>query len=93
MKIKSTQMMVVLAGMALITAACTGPTAVERTYGDAVRSNVKAQVYDPVTIVSPSTDAVEGTDGKRMEGVMEAFRNTQGSAGSVAEPIVINVGN
>jgi len=36
---------------------------------------------------------VEGTDGQRMEAVMESHRSRQGSAESVAEPIVINVGN
>jgi hypothetical protein len=36
---------------------------------------------------------VEGTDGQRMEAVMESHRSQQGSAESVAEPIVINVGS
>jgi type IV pilus biogenesis protein CpaD/CtpE len=78
--------------MALSTVACT-TSAVEESYGDAVRSNVRAQVYDPVTLINPSSDPVEGTDGQRMEAVMESHRSQQGSADSVAEPIVINVGN
>jgi type IV pilus biogenesis protein CpaD/CtpE len=78
--------------MALSTVACT-TSAVEESYGDAVRSNVRAQVYDPFTLINPSSDPVEGTDGQRMEAVMESHRSQQGSAESVAEPIVINVGS
>ncbi len=93
MRIKSTHMTIVLGAMALSTVACTSPSAVGKSYGDAVRSNVHAQVYDPTTITNPSSDPVEGTDGQRMEVVMEGLRGKQGSADSVAEPIVINVGN
>lgn len=90
---KLTNITIVLGAMALSTVACTSPSAVERSYGDAVRSNVKAQVYDPETLANPSSEPVEGTDGQRMEGVMEGLRGQQGSADSVAEPIVISVGN
>ena len=93
MSTRSTHMAVVLGTMALSTVACTSPSAVERSYGDAVRSNAQAQVYDPATLTNPSLDPVEGTDGARMEAVMESHRGKQGSADSVAEPIVINVGN
>jgi type IV pilus biogenesis protein CpaD/CtpE len=86
------QLTIVLGAIALSTVACT-TSAVEESYGDAVRSNVHAQVFDPTTITNPSSDPVEGTDGQRMEAVMESHRGHQGSADSVAEPIVINVGN
>ena len=89
---KLTQITILLGAIALSTVACTS-SAVEESYGDAVRSNVHAQVYDPATLTNPSSDAVEGTDGQRMEAVMESHRAQQGSADSVAEPIVINVGN
>ena len=89
---KLTQITILLGAIALSTVACTS-SAVEESYGDAVRSNVHAQVYDPATLTNPSSDAVEGTDGQRMEAVMESHRSQQGSADSVAEPIVINVGN
>ena len=90
---KAKQIMIVLGAMALSTAACTTSTnRVEASYGDAVRSNVRAQLYDPSTATNPSTDAVEGADGQRMEAVMEAHRGHQGSAESVSNPIVINVG-
>ena len=89
---KLTQITILLGAIALSTVACT-TSAVEESYGDAVRSNVHAQVYDPATLTNPSSDPVEGTDGQRMEAVIESHRGRQGSADSVAEPIVINVGN
>jgi type IV pilus biogenesis protein CpaD/CtpE len=89
---KLTQITILLGAIALSTVACTS-SAVEESYGDAIRSNVHAQVYDPATLTNPSSDAVEGTDGQRMEAVMESHRNQQGSADSVAQPIVIDVGN
>ena len=79
--------------LALFTAACGSPTArVDANYGAAVESIVEGQFYDPVAASNPSTDAVEGTDGQRMEAVMEAHRGETGSAESVSNPIVINVG-
>ena len=89
---KLTHITIVLGAVALSSVACSS-SAVEESYGDAVRSNVHAQVYDPATITNPSSDPVEGTDGQRMEAVMESHRSQQGSADSVAEPIVISVGN
>jgi type IV pilus biogenesis protein CpaD/CtpE len=89
---KLTQITIVLGAIAVSTVACT-TSAVEESYGDAVRSNVHAQVYDPATITNPSSDPVEGADGQRMEAVMESHRGQQGSADSVARPIVIDVGN
>ena len=93
MKKQVIQTVIVIGAAALSVAACTSvPNSVELSHGDAVRSNMQAQVYDPATIASPSSDAVEGTDGQRMEAVMETHRGQQGSAESVAEPIVINMG-
>ena len=90
---KSTYVTIALGVMALSIAACSSPSAVERGFGEAVRSNTKAQVYDPATLTAPSTEPVEGTDGQRMENVMEGLRGRQGNADGVAEPIVINVGD
>jgi type IV pilus biogenesis protein CpaD/CtpE len=87
-----TQITILLGATALFTVGCS-TNAVEKGFGDAVRSNVQAQVYDPETLRNPSPDPVEGTDGQRMEGVMESLRGRQGNADSVANPIVINVGN
>lgn len=77
-------------------AACTttpmGGSRVDAGFGDAVRSNVEAQIHDPLAAANPSTDAVEGTDGQRMEAVMENHRGQVGSNQGVSNPIVINVG-
>ena len=89
---KVIQTTILVGATAFFTGACT-TSAVDESFGDAVRSNVQAQVYDPETLTNPSSDPVEGTDGQRMEAVMESFRSQQGSADSVANPIVINVGN
>jgi type IV pilus biogenesis protein CpaD/CtpE len=90
------QMTAGLCSLQLITSACTttvrGGSPVEESYGDAVRSNVNAQLYDPAAAANPSTEAVEGTDGQRMEAVMEKHRGQTGSADNVSSPIVINVG-
>lgn len=85
---------IALSAVVLLTSACTtgGGSRVEATFGDAIRSNVEAQLYDPSAAANPSTDAVEGTDGQRMESVMETHRSQTGSAESVSNPIVINVG-
>jgi type IV pilus biogenesis protein CpaD/CtpE len=90
---KVMQTTILMGATALLTVACTTSSAVDESFGDATRSNVRAQVYDPETLTNPSSDPVEGTDGQRMEAVMESFRSQQGSADSVANPIVINVGN
>ena len=55
---------------------------VEMTYGDAVRANRDAQIYDPSAAANPSRDPVDGTDGQRMETVMEAHRTNVGTAPS-----------
>ena len=89
---KVIQTTILVGATALLTVACTS-SAVEKSFGDAVRSNVQAQVYDPETLTNPSSDPVVGTDGQRMEAVMKTLRSQQGSADSVANPIVINVGN
>ena len=92
---KQTISMTLIACVALssMTACTTGGSRVEATYGDSVRSTVRAQLYDPATAANPSTDAVEGTDGQRMEAVMEAHRGQAGSGEAVSNPIVINVGD
>ena len=76
----------------VLAAGCASDSRVDAGFGDAVRSTVEAQLYDPATASNPSPDVVEGTDGQRMQTVMEAHRGQAGSAESVSNPIVINVG-
>jgi hypothetical protein len=87
--------LIALVGAVLFFSACTWtePTRVEAYHGDAVNSIKAAQVYDRDAALNPSADPVEGTDGQRMEGVMEHHRGYMGSAESASQPIVINTGN
>ena len=67
--------------LALAASGCS-TSRVEMTYGDAVRANRDAQIYDTSAAENPSRDPVDGTDGQRMEAVMEAHRTNVGSAPS-----------
>ena len=91
---KVTQLIVLL-GAVLFFSACTWtePTRVEAYHGDAVNSITSAQVYDRNAALNPSVDPVDGTDGQRMEAVMEQHRGYTGSAESASQPIVISTGN
>jgi hypothetical protein len=83
---------IVACALGLFAAGCsTGTPNVDASYGEAVQSVVDAQLYDPAAAANPSTDAIEGTDGQRMEAVMKAHRGQMGTAESVSNPIVINV--
>ena len=95
MRIHKVTQLIALLGAATFVSACswTEPARVEAYYGDAVNSVTKGQVYDPVAAANPSADPVDGTDGQRMEAVMEKHRGYTGSAESASQPIVINTGN
>ena len=86
--------LIVTAGTVLIAASLASCAAsrLDANFGDSVPANVEAQVYDASTLTNPPLDAVEGTDGQRMETVMEAHRGQAGDSDAVASPIVINVG-
>lgn len=95
MKYQNIITLAVFCGCTLVASGCTStePNRVEAYYGDAVNSIKAAQVYDPEAAANPSADPVEGTDGQRMETVIEALRGETGSADSARQPLVINVGN
>ena len=87
---------IVVCTLALFAAACSTPTPlVDATFGDAVHSTVEAQLYDPAAAANPSPDVVEGTDGQRMEEVIQWHRRQSGN-GNQAEsggnsPVLLNV--
>ena len=95
MKYQNIMTLTVLSGCALVASGCatTEASRVEATYGDAVNSMKAAQIHDPEAASNPSGDPVEGTDGQRMEAVMEALRGNAGSAESTSQPIVISIDN
>lgn len=80
------------AGIVALSVASCAASRVDANFGDSVQSNLEAQVYDPATLDNPPLDAVEGTDGQRMETVMEEHRGQAGDREAVSSPIVINVG-
>jgi PBP1b-binding outer membrane lipoprotein LpoB len=63
-------------GVPLLLCGCANePTLTERNFGDSVRQMIQAQTYDASTLESPSTEPVEGADGRRTENVLETYRN------------------
>jgi type IV pilus biogenesis protein CpaD/CtpE len=84
------------AGIALATllaGACANePTLTERNFGDSVREMINAQTYDPSTLSAPSTEPVEGSDGRRSENVLEVYRTDIAKPEVVRDEIVLSVG-
>jgi len=69
---------ILIAGLALLSVACTGLENVEKDYGNSVAEMRAKQTLDPVAAVAPDPNAVDSTDGQRLEGVMESYR-TEGT--------------
>ncbi|MGI9307889.1 MAG: hypothetical protein ACR2P6_01425 [Gammaproteobacteria bacterium] len=65
---------ILIAGLALFSVACTGLKNVEKDHGKAVAEMKSKQTLDPVAAVAPDPDAIDATDGQRIEGVMETYR-------------------
>ena len=78
---------------AMTLAACANsPTATEADFGNSVASLVKAQVADPATLSSPSTEPVTGVDPDYATKVIEAMRGSVAKPAEVKQPIEIRVG-
>lgn len=68
-------------------------TLTERNFGDSVRNMVRAQVYDPSTLSDPSDEIVDGTDGQKLETVVDTYRGANtGDTQAVGSEIQISVG-
>ena len=68
-------------------------TLTERNFGESVRNMVRAQTYDASTLSNPDSTPVDGTDGQKLETVVEAYRSgNTGSTQTVSQPIEISVG-
>ena len=77
----------------LVLGACShSPTMTEQSYGDSVRNMIRAQTYDPATLDDSSEPTVEATDGQKLEGALETYREAAGNTQSVSQPINISVG-
>jgi type IV pilus biogenesis protein CpaD/CtpE len=82
-----------LAGLwqaSLLTGCATGPTNVERDFGNSVRNMVQAQTYNPDAALS--YEPPMEMDGERAGAVLETYRTEIGKPADVQKPIVINVG-
>lgn len=80
--------------LALLVSGCASQkTQTEATFGDAVRSTVKNQVYNVETLSFPSEEAVTGGNQDRLENVITTHGSESSQQeGSVQQPIVIGVG-
>ena len=67
------------------------PTQTERHFGESVRQMVRAQTHDPSTLSSPSTEAVESTDGQLLGGALEAYRGSVANPASGTNEVLISV--
>ena len=67
------------------------PTMTEATFGDSVRQMVRAQTLDQSTLTNPSDEAIESTDGQKLEGVLEAYRTIVADPGSASNGVTISV--
>ena len=73
------------------TGCSTGPTAVERDYGNSVRNMIKAQTLDPIAAAAPDPNPVDYGDGERLEHVLDAYRGDVAAREEVSQDIIINV--
>jgi type IV pilus biogenesis protein CpaD/CtpE len=78
-------------GSALVGACAHEPSELERNFGSSVRNMIEAQTYDPSTLSSPSTETLEGGDGRRVEAVLEVYRTDVAQPDAASEEIVISV--
>ncbi|HMB72414.1 MAG TPA: hypothetical protein VKQ06_02505 [Gammaproteobacteria bacterium] len=77
----------------LMLGACAhSPTENEQSFGDSVRNMVRAQTYDPSTLSDSSGEIPESTDGQKLGGALETYRDPAGSSEAVSQPINISVG-
>ena len=73
------------------TGCSTGPTAVERDYGNSVRNMIQAQTLDPLAAAAPDPNPIDYGDGERVDHVLEAYRSDVSAPEDVSQDIIINV--
>ena len=76
----------------LLTAGCaSGPDRVEADFGNSVRAMRQAQTYNPETRANPDLEAVETTEGVRMESALEAYRSTSSNPAQTNRPLSMEI--
>ena len=68
-----------------------GPTLTEQNFGVSVRQMIESQTNDPSTLTTPSTETLEGGDGRRLEAVLETYRTDVAKPDAISEDIVLSV--
>ncbi len=78
---------------ALLLAAGCAETRTEREFGDSVRSVMSKQIADPHAAALPSSDAITGGHGGRLEGVIEAHGTDVADTSGINKPVSVDVGS
>jgi len=72
------------------TGCSTGPTTVERDYGNSVRNMIQAQTLDHLAAAAPDPNPIDYGDGERADHVLEAYRSDVATPEDVKQDIIIN---
>ena len=79
---------------ALVLAGCSGePTQTQTNFGVSVRQMIQAQTADPSTLTNASDEPLDGSDGRRTEAVLEAYRTDVAKPETVNDNVVISLDN
>ena len=79
---------------ALMLAGCSGePTQTQTNFGASVRQMIQAQTADPSTLANPPAEPIDGSDAKRIEAVLEAYRTDVAKPEAVNDSVTINLDN
>ena len=90
----NTKVFAMFGAAALMLAGCSGePTQTQTNFGASVRQMVEAQTANPSTIANPSATTIAGTDAKRVEAVLEAYRTDVAKPEAVNDNVTINLDN
>lgn len=90
MKINWQKTLIFLLPAVLLGGCAVEPTMTEATFGDSVRSMVRAQTLNQETLTNPSDEVIDGTDGQRLEGALEAYRTVVGDPTAATSGVSIS---
>lgn len=62
-------------------------------FGETVRNVMESQIHDHEAAIHPKPEAVEGSDGYRLDNALEAHRNDVARPEQIQQPVTISVGN
>jgi outer membrane murein-binding lipoprotein Lpp len=85
------KIIIAISGAVILLGGCT-TSPLANDYGQSVREMNAKQVYDPKTLTTPSTAAVEGADPDLVNAAVQSMRKETTEREKVSQPLVINVG-